>query len=118
MSAVAGWIRPWYPAGLVGHISRDCPELLKHVSEPVDGSGWLDPDQAVRCATCMPPWNAECRACHSVMSEEWQEDEPFSEADANRWKRKHRCPPDVHVIPPPRPKTSQTPAGQVLLPLL
>lgn len=43
MSAVAEWIRPWFPAGLVGHIYRDCPDLLKWTSEPVEGSGWLDP---------------------------------------------------------------------------
>ncbi|MFB4276072.1 hypothetical protein ACBJ59_12310 [Nonomuraea sp. MTCD27] len=41
--SVAGWIRPWFPAGLVGHIYRDCARLLKWVSEPVEGPGWLDP---------------------------------------------------------------------------
>ena len=43
MSAVAEWIRPWFPAGLVGHIYRDCPALLKWTSDPVEGSGWLHP---------------------------------------------------------------------------
>lgn len=43
MSVVAEWIRPWFPAGLVGHIYRDCPDLLKWTSEPVEGSGWLHP---------------------------------------------------------------------------
>ena len=117
MSAVAGWIRPWFPAGWEGHVAADCPVVLKKVPEPVEGPGWLDPDQGIRCAICMPPWDAECRTCHSSMSQEWEEDEPFSEADANRWKSKHRCPPDVHLIPPPGPKPTQVSAGVVLLPL-
>ena len=61
MSAVAEWIRPWFPAGLVGHIYRDCPRLLKWVSEPVEGAGWLDPRADAASARYQP--NYTCSDC-------------------------------------------------------
>lgn len=46
------WIRPWYPAGLIGHIYDDCSELLYWESEPKEGPGWLDPDGEKVCEDC------------------------------------------------------------------
>jgi hypothetical protein len=50
VSAVQDWIRPWYPGGTVGHIYRECPHLLKWVSEPTEGAGWLDPRADVKAS--------------------------------------------------------------------
>jgi hypothetical protein len=103
-SRVADWIRPWYPAGLVAHVDPECPRLLKHVSEPVEGSGWLDPYaepvQGARvCPECVPGWNAECAICDASMA--WDDDEgPYSEAQAKQWKQQHRCQPVVRIIAP------------------
>ena len=114
-TAIAEWIRPWYPAGPIGHVLPDCEELLHHVAEPREGSGWLDPRQGEVCVDCLrrhdpglykaifeaPSWDAECSTCDSSMSEEWEEeDKPFTADDANRWKREHECEPSVKIIPP------------------
>lgn len=114
MSAVHEWIRPWYPTGWEGHISPDCPELLKWVSEPVEGPGWLDPNQGINCTTCIPSWNAECGTCDASLDadENHEDDGPFTEAEAKAWKRDHRCFPLVRVIAPPTPGPEPIPAGQ------
>ncbi|MEV0382858.1 hypothetical protein [Nonomuraea sp. NPDC050643] len=56
-TSIAGWVRPWYPAGLEAHLFADCDELLHKVPEPVEGSGWLDPRADVHpfytCADCL-----------------------------------------------------------------
>lgn len=49
-------IRPWYPAGHVGHIDADCEELLRWEPEPREGSGWLDPQNA-------DPYHPVCADC-------------------------------------------------------
>ena len=60
------WIRPWYPGGEdvaasrfhhapvhIGHIYRDCEDLLAVDSSPREGSGWLDPNAPGTCQTCL-----------------------------------------------------------------
>lgn len=46
------WVHPWYPAGLVGHIYDDCPELLHWEPAPKQGAGWLDPAGDNVCEEC------------------------------------------------------------------
>jgi hypothetical protein len=105
-SRIADWIRPWYPAGLVGHVDAECPRLLKHVPEPVEGSGWLDPYaepvQGARvCPECVPGWNAECAICDASMSTDDEDDGgPYSEAQVKQWEQQHRCQPVVRIIAP------------------
>lgn len=57
----AGWIRPWFPGHVpvdslqgqfVGHIYADCEDLLQVRPEPVEGCGWLDPDDPLICKSC------------------------------------------------------------------
>lgn len=113
MSAVLGWIRPWFPAGRVGHIDPECPELLKWVSEPVEGPGWLDPyaepvQGSSTCEDCLeraglapiepPSWDACCDTCYASMSD-WA-DGPFDEKAANDWRDDHRCETDIRIIAP------------------
>ncbi|MEU8199397.1 hypothetical protein AB0C10_36995 [Microbispora amethystogenes] len=113
----AGLIRPWYPAGQIGHVLPDCEDLTRWVPEPTEGAGWLDPNDAKTCRKCLkraypdlyrdvPSWDAECRTCDAQMSDEWEGDEPFSEKDAKDWKRDHECEPDVKIIPP-KPKAEK-----------
>ncbi|MGW6498573.1 hypothetical protein [Nonomuraea angiospora] len=118
MTAIADWIRPWFPAGWTGHVRADCPGLLKWVSEPAEGAGWLDPGQAIVCTTCIPSWNAECATCGDTLADDlnWEDDRPHTEGDAKQWKRRHRCQPIVRLIAPPAPKPEPVPAGQALLP--
>jgi hypothetical protein len=104
---VADWIRPWYPAGLVGHADIDCPRLREQVSSPVEGPGWLDPYaepvQGTRvCPECVPGWNAECAICDATMtnSDDHDDDGSYTEAQAKAWKRQHRCEPIVRIISP------------------
>ncbi|WP_405149495.1 hypothetical protein OG589_14720 [Sphaerisporangium sp. NBC_01403] len=59
-SAIADWIRPWYPAGvdvhtgqIFGHLFPDCEELLRVEVEPREGSGWLDPRAGAVCEDCL-----------------------------------------------------------------
>jgi hypothetical protein len=47
------WIRPWYPAGHMGHIYDDCELLLRWESEPQEGAGWLDPNGRDVCRPCL-----------------------------------------------------------------
>ncbi|HUR74422.1 MAG TPA: hypothetical protein VMZ00_09100 [Sporichthya sp.] len=100
------WIRPWYPAGLVGHADIDCPRLREQISDPVEGPGWLDPYaesvQGTRvCPECVPGWNAECGTCDASMTDESEDDDgPFSETQAKNWKQQHRCEPIVRIIAP------------------
>ncbi|WP_214103187.1 hypothetical protein [Acrocarpospora catenulata] len=62
----SGWVRPWFPAGvsvrestfdrgcvIEGHLFDDCEVLLRRVSEPVEGCGWLDPRQPGTCEDCI-----------------------------------------------------------------
>lgn len=102
---IADWIRPWYPAGTVGHVDPECPELLKHVTTPTEGPGWLDPHAkpvqgATTCTECVPGWDAECAICDASMSDDPDDERPYSEAQAKEWKRQHRCQPIVRIIAP------------------
>lgn len=117
MNAALEWIRPWFPAGWEGHVAADCPDLLKRVSEPVEGAGWLDVKQGVICVTCVPSWNAECATCSASLDADENLDGPFTEADAKAWLGDHQCSPIVRIIPPAEPEPEAVPAGQVLLPL-
>ncbi|MEV4837760.1 hypothetical protein AB0K05_24780 [Nonomuraea sp. NPDC049486] len=67
MSAIAEWIRPWYPGGedvkagrfdqppvFIGHLYPDCPQLLSVDPAPREGSGWLDPRAPGTCPACLP----------------------------------------------------------------
>lgn len=47
------WIRPWYPAGHMGHVYDDCPDLLRWEAEPKEGPGWLDPQGRDVCGRCI-----------------------------------------------------------------
>lgn len=111
MTATIHWIRPWYPAGLEGHIYPDCQVLLEVVSDPVEGSGWLDPAKGGVCGVCAVrhgglSWDAVCDTCDSSMSEEWEEDgSHYSEDDAKEWMREHRCQPIVRIISPTRKRS-------------
>lgn len=62
----SGWVRPWFPAGedmdatrtaghvvMHGHLFDDCEVLLRRVSEPVEGCGWLDPRGPGVCEDCI-----------------------------------------------------------------
>lgn len=112
MTAVADWVRPWFPAGLVGHLDADCPELLRWVSEPAEGPGWLDPHSGEVCRTCViekvkvPEWDAECRTCMDRMSDEWDDNAPLTKDDAETWKDEHHCKPSVHLISPDQKKAA------------
>lgn len=100
------WIRPWYPAGQVGHIFADCPDLLGQMPAPVEGAGWLDPFKGPVCGECVkragiPSWQAECDTCCASMAEEWADHSaPFTKADAELWRDEHRCQPSVRLIEP------------------
>lgn len=99
----ADWVRPWYPAGPIGHTRADCPELLRLVADPKPGPGWLNQYGGSVCATCVPSWDAVCETCDASLSEEWAEDGPcFTEADAKRWESDHECQPAVRLIGPRR----------------
>ena len=52
-SVFTDWVRPWYPAGLAGHIYPSYPDLLLLVPEPSEGPGWLDPRQGEVCEACL-----------------------------------------------------------------
>ena len=107
-----GWIRPWYPAGHVGHTDVDCPDLRRWVSDPQEGPGWLDPQGKNVCHPCvktshpelyreLPSWDAVCETCDASMGEEYVDDEgPFDEKTAEDWKRDHECEPVVRLVPP------------------
>jgi hypothetical protein len=49
----SGLIRPWYPAGEVGHIHKDCPDLLRFSPSPAEGFGWLNPRRGRVCEHCV-----------------------------------------------------------------
>ena len=55
------WIRPWYPGHVPAHsttgqfeahIDADCERLRQVRPEPVEGCGWLDPDDPLACKSC------------------------------------------------------------------
>jgi hypothetical protein len=99
------WQRPWYPAGLVGHIYADCERLLRVVPEPREGCGWLNPLDRHVCGDCLTRygiagWDAECRTCDAVMSDEEDNETPITEKDARNWSQEHQCDPDVWVSGP------------------
>lgn len=106
--AFTDWIRPWYPAGAVGHALADCPTLLRVEPEPRAGAGWLNPHRGQVCDTCLkragyPLWDAECHTCESSLAEEKSEDDDrtwTTKQDAIAWKRDHRCEPAVSLIDP------------------
>lgn len=108
MTAVTDWIRPWYPAGSVGHLYADCEGLLKTEPEPSEGTGWLDPNKGKVCRACcrrhgVPEWDATCDTCNTSMSDEWDDDDeerPFNDSDAKEWQREHRCEPSIRLIAP------------------
>lgn len=113
------WIRPWYPAGSVGHTRHDCPDLLKVEPVPREGSGWLNPDRGKVCIPCLkadgyPVWDAECHTCHYTFKEARADDGIHSifatKDEAMEWKRVHRCEPAVSIISPTPP--SAPPLGQ------
>lgn len=66
----------------------------------------------IYCPTCAgrgsedpnpPIWDAECATCHWRMSDadDWdEEEEPYTERDAQNWKQDHQCEPDVRIITP------------------
>lgn len=116
---MTGWIRPWWPGhGAGDHTRADCPELAKQTSEPVEGSGWLDPNIGLVCPTCVPPWNAECRTCDASMVEDDEDGDRHSEADAKQWIRDHRCYPQTRLLPPvSADKPPAVAPGQATLPL-
>ncbi|MGW4798244.1 hypothetical protein ACWEPC_38080 [Nonomuraea sp. NPDC004297] len=104
-TTINNWIRPWYPAGPVGHTDIDCPRLREQITNPVEGPGWLDPYaasvQGTRvCTDCVPGWEAECAICDASMSDDWEGDGPFSEAEAKQWQQQHRCEPIVRITAP------------------
>jgi len=45
-------------------------------------------------------WDAECLTCDARMSENWDEDSPISEEDAESWTQQHECEPCTSLIPP------------------
>lgn len=48
-----------------------------------------------------PSWDAECRTCHTRMSDDaGDDDEPVTEDEAEDWKYEHRCEPDVRLVRP------------------
>jgi hypothetical protein len=48
-----------------------------------------------------PKWDARCNTCDFAASEEDEyDDEPFTEADAKRWRSDHECEPDVEIVAP------------------
>lgn len=116
MSVMTDWIRPWYPVGpgVEDHLYPDCENLLQLVSEPREGSGWLDPRRGEVCRDCLhrydpalhkeifepPMWDAECSTCDASMQEKRYGDGPFDESDAKAWDLDHRCEPSVRIIPP------------------
>lgn len=50
-----------------------------------------------------PTWDAECRTCDAIMSDEYAQDDdhgPFRESDAQDWERDHVCYADVRLLTP------------------
>jgi hypothetical protein len=119
ITRVANWIRPWYPAGRVGHLYPDCPHLLRIEPDPAEGAGWLDPHQRNVCDPCLkranyPMWNAHCHTCDWSLAEEKADDDApifTTQEEAIAWKRDHRCEPAVSLIPP-KPMAPPQPADQ------
>lgn len=89
------------------------------VEQAARAAGWLvgeGPTQGgehvrrVHCPGCIgrtgdgplvERWDATCETCGETASDaEDYEDEPFTEADAKRWKDYHECEPDVRLITP------------------
>jgi hypothetical protein len=48
-------------------------------------------------------WDAECTTCGLTMTEDYEDDGPFTEKDAHIWANAHDCQPETHVIPPQSP---------------
>jgi hypothetical protein len=67
-----------------------CPLHNGHVAEDQDGEPVED------------EWDAECDTCDSTASEEWSDEAPLTEADAEDWMSEHRCEPQVNLIRPTR----------------
>lgn len=117
------WIRPWYPAGAIGHTRPDCPTLLAIQPTPAEGSGWLVPRRGQVCDPCLradgyPFWNATCHTCKGSLADEKAGDDTVSyfttREEATRWRREHRCEPHVSLIPP-EPAAPPQPANQPAL---
>lgn len=99
-----GLIRPWYRAGLTGHVDPACSELLRWEVEAVEGSGWLDPYRGAVCFDDLcaarlielgvVEWDAECGTCDTSLSEDEERARPVSVKDAREWMRLHECDPD------------------------
>ncbi|GAA3550546.1 hypothetical protein GCM10022419_033480 [Nonomuraea rosea] len=113
-------IRPWYPAGAIGHTRIDCPDLLKIESTPREGSGWLNPELGQVCIPCLkgdgyPLWDAHCNTCGYSCKDARADDGIYSifitQDEAITWKREHRCEPAVSLISPTPPPPAQ-PQGQ------
>jgi hypothetical protein len=116
-SRVADWIRPWYPAGPVAHLSPHCPELLRIETEPREGSGWLNPHTSDTCQTCLDQhgyasWHAECKTCGACIGDDYTSRSYVSEADAKAWEFDHECEPQVVIEAPPKPPAPAQPEGQ------
>ena len=123
MTVFTDWIRPWYPGGKVGHTRPDCPDLLRVVPNPVEGTGWLDPNLGKVCDPCLkadgyPFWDARCGTCRASLAE----DKAYSSAsifttreEASRWRRDHRCEPHITLIAPPRTPPAPQPEAQLAL---
>lgn len=116
-------IRPWYPAGAVGHTRPNCPDLLKVEPSPREASGWLNPEQGRVCMPCLkadgyPLWDAECHTCDYSFKEARADDGMYSifatKDEAVTWKRDHQCVPAVSLISPTPPAPAQ-PDGQTAL---
>ncbi|GAA2990411.1 hypothetical protein GCM10017559_08030 [Streptosporangium longisporum] len=122
-TTMLGWIRPWYPGGVTGHIYADCEQLLHTTPEPQEGAGWLNPQGDRVCTACAerhdptvltPPWDATCDTCDASMSEE-DGDDSGSEDDAKFWQDNHKCEPSVRLIPP-RPAAPVAPVPPPTVP--
>lgn len=88
-----GW-RVWSGTTLGGSEARAvfCPRCAGHQPEAEE--------------VAAPKWDARCNTCDAQARDDYDyAGEPFSEADARRWKDDHRCEPDVEIIAPKKAAT-------------
>ncbi|MFI7449572.1 hypothetical protein ACIBQX_18895 [Nonomuraea sp. NPDC049714] len=106
---IADWIRPWYPGGTVGHTRANCPDLLHVVPAPIEGTGWLNPNNGKVCMPCLkadgyPLWDARCNTCRLSLAEEksWNACASIftTKQQAIAWKHAHQCEPAVSLVSP------------------
>lgn len=103
---------------------QNCPRATTASEISVRVVGWIiwtgttiggQDTTRIYCPTCAgreaqdphpPTWDAECATCHWRMSDaddwarDWDDDAPYTERDAQSWKRAHECVPDVRLITP------------------